>query len=68
MANSPQLPVTVDIAKQNLRDAVEAMSPSEYVRKHPYQSVAAAFALGMVLAENDRARTLLIGSEILKYL
>ncbi|HKI73063.1 MAG TPA: hypothetical protein VJ998_00345 [Pseudomonadales bacterium] len=68
MADSPQLPVTVDIAKQNLREAADAMSVDNTIRAYPYQSVATAFAIGMLLARNDRASVALLAREILRYL
>ena len=68
MADSPQLPLTVDTAKKNLRDAAEAMSMSGYVRKHPYQTLGLAFFTGVILADNERAQALILGSELLRYL
>lgn len=65
MADLPKIPMTVDTAKQNLLDAAGAMSVGAYVRKHPYQSLSMAFVLGMLLADNRRAETLLLGSRLM---
>lgn len=65
MADSPQLPMTVDAAKQHLRETANAMSVSQYVKHHPYQSLGMAFVIGMLLADNRRAETLLLGSRLL---
>ena len=68
MADTPQLPLTVETAKQNLRAAAGAMSVAGYVKKHPYQSLGAAFLLGMVLADNQRAQRVLLGGQLLNAL
>lgn len=66
MADTPQLPLTVDAAKQHLRGAAAAMSMGEYVKRHPYRSLGAAFLAGILLADERRARTLLLAATLLK--
>lgn len=65
MASSPQLPLTVDAAKHNLREVAGAASVSGYVKRHPYRSLGIAFAAGILLADSRRAETLLLGSRLL---
>ena len=68
MADTSQNPLTVEAAKQNLREAAGAMTLGNYVKRHPYQSLGLSFILGMLLADNRRARALLLDGHLLDVL
>ena len=68
MADTQKVPLTVETAKRNLRQAADAMSLSGYVKSHPYHSLAVAFFLGILSADNRHAQQLLLGSQLLNEL
>jgi len=68
MADSPQLPLSVEDAKRNLRDAADDLSVTGYIKRHPFQSLTLAFAAGMLLANDERLQALLVSSRVLDLL
>ena len=65
MADKTQKPLTLEEAKQRFRKAAADMSMRGHVQRHPYETLAIAFAVGMILADRRRAETLLLATSLL---
>lgn len=68
MGDKTQKPLTLEDAKQRLRKAASDMSMGARLQRHPLETLAIAFALGMILADRQRAKTLLLATSLLSRL